>query len=531
MGILDTLAGLPPEQAQGLLATGLGILANNTGHYGAFGPAVGAGGLTGLSNLQSQTALKRKYGLEERQVSILDAYRKQQEAQMQNQLDMMQWAKQHFLSDPALGGQSPAQQSPDQQPAPQQPQGPLPPGTGTVLAPEPQAPASAPASAQAMPQPTAAYDPRIAAARFGMTLGAMKLDPSAILSANEQLYPKGVPIREGGLGDPFTGREIVQPMLKPVAGLAQRRNAQGQYEYYRPVGSELVAQQEADVSGQQEKARELNKFHQVTPASGGTIPMWGANIPGAPGAAPTPTAPTVARPSQGTSDPWSMMPKLQTPTGIGQGTYQKSTAENTAAVAKKLQEDHGQAATLANGRIALNNQALGLVEQADTGPYASQIANVKNLLVSRFGIPESSFQNTPSATLALDKDLLNAATAKAKQQYGPKITQGEVMLMLKRGAPNTDMTKAAIIYLIKSDNAAAQYNLQQSSDLGDYLQRGGDPTRFEAWYAKSFPQTFKDTQLDTGAKAPVKIMGDSDYSRLPSGAEFIDPQGKRRRKP
>jgi hypothetical protein len=530
MGILDTLAGLPPEQAQGLLATGLGILANNTGHYGAFGPAVGAGGLTGLSNLQSQTALKRKYGLEERQVSILDAYRKQQEAQMQNQLDMMQWAKQHFLSDPALGGQSPAQQSPDQQPAPQQPQGPLPPGTGTVLAPEPQAPASAPASAQAMPQPTAAYDPRIAAARFGMTLGAMKLDPSAILSANEQLYPKGVPIREGGLGDPFTGREIVQPMLKPVAGLAQRRNAQGQYEYYRPVGSELVAQQEADVSGQQEKARELNKFHPVTSASGATTPMWGANIPGAPGV-PT-AAPTVlpAKPSQG-ADPWTMMPKLQTPTGIGQSTYQKYSAENTASVAKKLVEDHGQTATAANARIALNNQALSLIDQADTGPYASQIADVKNILVSRFGIPESSFQNTPSATIALQKDLVNAATQKAKQQFGSRITQSEVMLMLKRGAPSVDMTKAAMAYLINSDNAQAQYNLQQSSDLGRYLQQGGDPTRFEAWYAKSFPQSFNDTHLNVGAKAPVKIMGDSDYGKLPSGAEFIDPQGKRRRKP
>lgn len=38
----------PSARNIGLLATGLGILANNSGHYGAFGPAVGKGGLVGL---------------------------------------------------------------------------------------------------------------------------------------------------------------------------------------------------------------------------------------------------------------------------------------------------------------------------------------------------------------------------------------------------------------------------------------------------------------------------------------------------
>lgn len=49
----------------GLLSAGLGILANNTGHYGAFAPAVGKGLLGGLDTYQgllSQgTARRRKY--------------------------------------------------------------------------------------------------------------------------------------------------------------------------------------------------------------------------------------------------------------------------------------------------------------------------------------------------------------------------------------------------------------------------------------------------------------------------------------
>lgn len=35
----------------------------------------------------------------------------------------------------------------------------------------------------------------------------------------------------------------------------------------------------------------------------------------------------------------------------------------------------------------------------------------------------------------------------------------------------------------------------------------------------------------SGASAPAKISGDADYNALPSGAEFIGPDGKRRRKP
>lgn len=76
MAGLDFLLGGPgenSEQAQaarmGLLAAGLGILANNTGNYGAAGPALAAGGLSGLQGYQGaldqqaqnqQNALKRQ---------------------------------------------------------------------------------------------------------------------------------------------------------------------------------------------------------------------------------------------------------------------------------------------------------------------------------------------------------------------------------------------------------------------------------------------------------------------------------------
>lgn len=181
------------------------------------------------------------------------------------------------------------------------------------------------------------------------------------------------------------------------------------------------------------------------------------------------------------------MPKLETPQGVGQSTYQHTVQTQQGQTAHALSEKFGTLAASANDRRALGMQALGLIDSADTGPGAARIADIKNLLVSRFGVPESSFANTPSATISLQKDLLNAATQKAKQQFGARMTQSEVMLMLSKGAPNVDMTKAAMKYLITSDLATADYQIKQANDLGRYLSQGGDPMRFEGWYTQAFP--------------------------------------------
>ena len=78
-GLLGFLQNMSPEMKMGLLQAGLGIMANNTGHYGAAGPAIGKGGLIGaqgyndavkLKLLKEQQAAdeeyrKRKLGIEE----------------------------------------------------------------------------------------------------------------------------------------------------------------------------------------------------------------------------------------------------------------------------------------------------------------------------------------------------------------------------------------------------------------------------------------------------------------------------------
>jgi hypothetical protein len=218
------------------------------------------------------------------------------------------------------------------------------------------------------------------------------------------------------------------------------------------------------------------------------------------GQAPTPPRPNPA-------DPWSSIPKISQSAGIGQSTYDKNIAEGRAKLASSLSEKYGAAAEQADQRISLNNQVLSLVDQADTGPGAATQAEVKSWLQKFANIPESDFANTASATKALDKDLLNAATQKAKAQFGARITQQEVQLMLSRGSPNVDMPKAAIKYLVDSDNAANNYAKRQAADLGRYLSENGDPHQFEAWYSKNFPLTsaVSQTHLNIGKPAsPAK---------------------------
>ena len=249
-------------------------------------------------------------------------------------------------------------------------------------------------------------------------------------------------------------------------------------------------------------------------------------IPNSADVAPVPLGeakPTGAFGKQPIRDPWLTAPKIQNPQGYGMTPYQKGTSENQAKAALEMTNKYGEIAAQSNQRKAFNDQALSLVDSADTGFAAARQADVKNILVKIVpGLTEESFANTPSATIALQKDLVNAATQKAKQQFGARITQSEVMLMLQKAAPNADMPKAAIKYLLNSDNAQLDYQTQQANDLNRYLSQGGDPQKFEAWYAKAFPLT------NHLSGVHLQPKGDAAKPGLQFTREEIDTEMRRR---
>ena len=82
--------GMDQSLPMGLLAAGLGILGNNTGHYGAAGPAIGKGGLVGLQaygqerdRIAQQSQLAQQNRLRDEQLKINRAQADSQSRKLQ----------------------------------------------------------------------------------------------------------------------------------------------------------------------------------------------------------------------------------------------------------------------------------------------------------------------------------------------------------------------------------------------------------------------------------------------------------------
>lgn len=319
-------------------------------------------------------------------------------------------------------------------------------------------------------------------------------DPSG-KSYLEALAKDNAPItqREGDIVRRMPDGTMQSVFSTPKGGIAITRDTKGQ-----AIGASEVpgyGKAQASIQGQEAaaKAEATNPYElvNVVDAEGRSVPKFKYQVAGYPGGKPSPSGQPPESGAPASADPvWKTVPKRFIPQGIGQSTYNATVAKEQGQQAVKLSDELGQAAQVANQRKALNDQSLQLVDKAATGPLATKITDIKSYLLKFVpGMKESDFAGSVSANQELQKDLVNAATQKAKQQFGSRITQSEVMLMLNRGAPNVDMTKAAIKYLIQTDNAQARYDMDMANHFGQYVQSGGDPSRFKGWHATTFPMT------------------------------------------
>ncbi len=264
----------------------------------------------------------------------------------------------------------------------------------------------------------------------------------------------------------------------------------------------------------------------VTNAAGQEVPMSQAQYlnlgkqiaaPMLNGSQPSQIAPQA---EQG-SDPWQTMPKIGYQPGVGEATYQKGISGERAKSASTLVEKYGNVADMSNWRMAINNQALSELNNADTGFGASHIMSVRNAL-ARAGFGDVS---KATSDQVLQKDLVNAAVSTARQNFGGRITQSEVMLQLQKANPNMDMTKAAIDYLLKTDNAKSQYQVDQANNLGKYLDSGGDPLRFEGWYSHTFPMSDAFKALEPAQSSTQQ--GQQSAPAIPHPQDIVDELRRR----
>lgn len=213
--------------------------------------------------------------------------------------------------------------------------------------------------------------------------------------------------------------------------------------------------------------------------SPGTVPA-GRMQPAAPGAPPA---------AQGI---WSTVPKLKIPNTPGQTSdaYTMGNLEEASKKKAQLVDENGEAASLANQQLQYNREALQALPNAEVGPMSEWLTTNRQRLIE-LGVPSSVIPSsgTVTPTLALNKYLLNAALQGARQIYGSRMTQNEVKLQTEEMSPSAHMTADAIRSLVQQNDVLAQYSVQRNADLQRYLNAGGDPQQFEAWYNSRRPIT------------------------------------------
>ncbi|HEX3156709.1 MAG TPA: hypothetical protein VHV32_18920 [Candidatus Angelobacter sp.] len=302
-----------------------------------------------------------------------------------------------------------------------------------------------------------------------------------------------------------------QPMMVP--GVVPTRNDQGQATGARELPG--FAPAISNIKGAETGAVEGAKFpySTVETATGAKVPAFLAGIK-PPGQAQPPgvASLTVTQPSQNAapqppnaqSDVWSTIPKRYVAQGVGASIYDSELSKEQVKQTVERQDKYGQIADQNATRLALNAQARDMVDKADTGWMANNIAGFRNFLAT-VGVPDQDIKAGNDQVLT--KDLANSALQKGKQLFGSRFTQSEVGIMLNQANPSAQMRSVAIKFLLDTDSAMAKYGIQQANDFGTYIQKGGDPGRFEGWYARQFPPNKALAGLVVGGQQPPTAGG------------------------
>ena len=181
---------------------------------------------------------------------------------------------------------------------------------------------------------------------------------------------------------------------------------------------------------------------------------------------------------------------------------------------KPLTESQAKATAYVNMMENANRDLAALAEKGFTGSGKYQQAQINN--AGGEGIPYLP------GTGMLQRGL--GASDDAQKYYNAQLQWTEPVLRFQTGAnaPKEEVIRNAATYFPRpgdSDEVIAQKaNARAAMEESMRLAAGSGSARV--------PQS---TPANGGG--PVKIRGEADFAALPRGAEFIGPDGKRRRKP
>jgi hypothetical protein len=334
-------------------------------------------------------------------------------------------------------------------------------------------------------------------------LRAANIDPNSpqgramiLQTVQKGAYIPPIEQREGSVErDAHTNAVIGVNPKSPVGGV-NFYDAQGNLtgSGMSPGAKEAIATSEGAAT-----AGKVANTYNVVPTKGGgsavlggphtgltqPVPQAGTGAPvskNAPSGPPGATAPAA-------SGPWANVPKLQVPGGTGApDTFVQNVLKGAAEKHQELVTKLGSEADLADQKMNYNREALKALPTAEVGPVSHFLTENRAKLME-WGLPSSMIPGSGSVTptFELNKNLLNSALQGAKQTYGARMTGNEVMLQKNEASPSVATSQAAIRSLISQDNARNAYFKQRAQDYGQYQSAGGDPNRFESWYASKFP--------------------------------------------
>jgi hypothetical protein len=331
-------------------------------------------------------------------------------------------------------------------------------------------------------------------------------------------------LRSGGMLVDPSGRVITRaPNLPP--GFEPQFDQAGKYVGTQPAPG-LIAGQAAE-AGATTAAREQNTPRMIPQGGGvealgypptspamrqpGSTPQY---FPGGPPQAPIPQAPPSSRGAtspqspSGTGGMWDNIPKLAVPNTPGQttDTFHSQLLKDAAAKHEELVNKYGSDADLADARIAFNKEALGVLNGAETGPLSDELTKLR-AKAQELGVPPSWIpgSDTVADTQLLKKFALRNPLLNLKPTFGGRPAASEFQILANDASPSASQMKPVFARLATLDTQQAEYTKQKAEDYGTYVSKGGDPMRFESWYANRKPLANYFAQQATPAAALARL--------------------------
>lgn len=389
-----------------------------------------------------------------------------------------------------------------------------------------------------MPGQGMTYFPKISENMIPDGKGGVKLASGA---AEEQARAAGLTTgAQEAAKDPFAKPEVVNtpqgprlmtPAQQRAYANAQSPNAGGAKPSMSPA--DVAATVIANAGSGQEVMNALSGIAQRTSQDfadqvGSIVqqsPAWKMIAQNSPQASSQP-APAAASGSGGA---------LRTPE---QQKYADQVATDMAGFKKALDGNVEQGSNL-NMRLQEQLDALQKFKAGGGGETRAELASMAQAIP---GMPKSIVNGIAGGDIAsmqeFNKLAAQTAMEQLKQSMGGsgRVSQMEFKVFLHNN-PNLSTDPDAIRKIFDFNNRIFQRDVTKQSMYNAYVGKGGDPATFpQIWEEQSKQMGFTNPSMNAQATpvpggSPPKIKDDVEFSKLPSGAVFVGPDGKQRRKP